>query len=121
MLWENKSLGTHAFDSRHCDVYAFLIKSDIIKLINSTWGLIRFNYGWQLYARRIVIQRGNEISFLIIAVLNTELKNISEVFRASLVAQWLGVRLPMQGTRVRALVREDPTCCRAARLVRHNC
>ena len=33
--------------------------------------------------------------------------------RASLVVQWLRIRLPMQGTRVRALVREDPTCCRA--------
>ena len=29
--------------------------------------------------------------------------------RCSLVAQWLRIRLPMQGTRVRALVREDPT------------
>ena len=29
--------------------------------------------------------------------------------RASLVAQWLGVCLPMQGTRVRALVWKDPT------------
>ena len=29
--------------------------------------------------------------------------------RASLVAQWLRIHLPMQGTRVRALVREDPT------------
>ena len=29
---------------------------------------------------------------------------------ASLVAQWLRIRLPMQGTRVRALVRDDPTC-----------
>ena len=29
---------------------------------------------------------------------------------ASLVAQWLRVCLPMQGTRVRALVWEDPTC-----------
>ena len=28
----------------------------------------------------------------------------------SLVAQWLRILLPMQGTRVRALVREDPTC-----------
>ena len=28
----------------------------------------------------------------------------------SLVAQWLRIRLPMQGTRVRALVWEDPTC-----------
>ena len=26
---------------------------------------------------------------------------------ASLVAQWLRIRLPMQGTRVRALVREN--------------
>ena len=39
---------------------------------------------------------------------------------ASLVAQWLGIRLPVQGTRVRALVREDPTCCRATKPVRHN-
>ena len=30
--------------------------------------------------------------------------------RASLVAQWLRTRLPMQGTRVRAPVWEDPTC-----------
>ena len=28
---------------------------------------------------------------------------------ASLVAQWLRIRLPMQGTRVQALVCEDPT------------
>lgn len=46
-------------------MYAFLIMSDIIRLINSAWGLIRFNYGWQLCTRRIVIQRGNKISFLI--------------------------------------------------------
>ena len=40
--------------------------------------------------------------------------------RASLVAQWLRVCLPMQGTRVRALVWEDPTCRGAARPVSHN-
>ena len=28
----------------------------------------------------------------------------------SLVAQWLGIRLPMQATRVQSLVQEDPTC-----------
>ena len=39
---------------------------------------------------------------------------------ASLVAQWLRIRLPVQGTRVRALVREDPTCRRAAKPMRHN-
>ena len=39
---------------------------------------------------------------------------------ASLVAQWLRVCLPIQGTRVRALVWEDPTCHRATRPVSHN-
>ena len=40
--------------------------------------------------------------------------------RASLVAQWLRIRLPMQGTRVRALVWEDPTCRGATKPVSHN-
>ena len=40
--------------------------------------------------------------------------------RTSLVAQWLRIRLPMQGTRVRDLVREDPTCHGATKPVRHN-
>ena len=38
----------------------------------------------------------------------------------SLVAQWLRSRLPMQGTRVQALVREDPTCRGAPKPIRHN-
>ena len=38
----------------------------------------------------------------------------------SLVAQWLRIRLPMQGTWVRALVREDPTCHGATKPVSHN-
>ena len=40
---------------------------------------------------------------------------------ASLVAQWLRICLPMQGTRVRALVWEDPTCHGPTRPVSHNC
>ena len=39
---------------------------------------------------------------------------------ASLAAQWLRVCLPMQGTWVRALVWEDPTCRGATRPVSHN-
>ena len=39
---------------------------------------------------------------------------------ASRVAQWLRICLPMQGTRVRALVWEDPTCRGAAGPVSHN-
>ena len=41
-------------------------------------------------------------------------------FGASLVAQWLRIRLPMQGTWVRSLVQEDPTCRGATKPVRHN-
>ena len=43
-----------------------------------------------------------------------------KAYRAYLVAQWVGVRLPVQGTRVRALVWEDPTCRGATSPVRHN-
>ena len=48
------------------------------------------------------------------------IKNQKISFRAPLVAQWLRIRLPMQGTRVRALVWEDPTCHGATKPVRHK-
>ena len=44
----------------------------------------------------------------------------NKVNRASLVAQWLRIRLPMQGTRVQALVWEGPACRGATRPVSHN-
>ena len=50
----------------------------------------------------------------------TVLYSRKEHNRASLVAQWLRIHLPMQGTRVRGLVREDPTCRGATNPVRHN-
>ena len=40
--------------------------------------------------------------------------------RTPLVVQWLRICLPMQGTRVRALVWEDPTCRGATKPVHHN-
>ena len=43
-----------------------------------------------------------------------------ETYRTSLVAQWLRIHLPMQGTQVRALAREDPTCHGATKPVCHN-
>ena len=36
------------------------------------------------------------------------------------MAQWLRIRLPVQGTQVQALVWEDPTCRGAAKPVCHN-
>ena len=44
----------------------------------------------------------------------------SESVGTSLVAQWLRICLPMQGTQVQALVREDPTCRGATKPMRHN-
>ena len=41
-------------------------------------------------------------------------------FRTSLVAQWLKIHLPVQGSWVRALVWEDPTCCGATKPICHN-
>ena len=47
-------------------------------------------------------------------------KEIKIAHRASLVVQWLRIHLPTQGTRVWALIREDPTCHGATKPVRHN-
>ena len=41
-------------------------------------------------------------------------------FRTSLVVQWLRIHLPVQGTWVRSLVQEDPTCRGATKPMRHN-
>ena len=56
---------------------------------------------------------------MIIYVLNNTALNLIRK-RASLVVQWLRVCLPVQGTRVRALVWEDPACRGAAGPVSHS-
>ena len=38
----------------------------------------------------------------------------------SLVPEWLRIHLPIQGTGVQSLVREDPICCRATKPVHLN-
>ena len=52
------------------------------------------------------------------AVWLTHIKMLST--GTSPVAQWLRIHLPMQGTRVWSLVREDPTCRRATKPASHN-
>ena len=49
-----------------------------------------------------------------------ERKKENEGVRTSLVAQWLRIRLPMQGTRVWSLVQEVPTCHGGTKPVHHN-
>ena len=58
-------------------------------------------------------------SYLLLGIFSIE-KRENKNKRASLVAQWLRICLLMQGTRVRALVWEDPTCRRAAGPVSRN-
>ena len=56
--------------------------------------------------------------------LSNRIEKIQETFKKELegfpVGQCLRICLPMQGTQVRALVWEDPTCRRAAGTVSHN-
>ena len=52
--------------------------------------------------------------------LHTEQMAQKYVLGTSQVAQWLRIRLSIQGTRVQSLVWEDPTCCGATKPVRHN-
>ena len=49
--------------------------------------------------------------------LNLEVKKALGTF---LVVWWLRIHLPVQGTRVQSLVREDPTCLGAAKPVHHK-
>ena len=48
------------------------------------------------------------------------MKSSRTAVRTSLVAQWIRFRLPMQGTLVRSLLWEDPTCCRATKSMYHS-
>ena len=51
---------------------------------------------------------------------NEKVSFLKQIVGTSLVAQWLRVHLPVQGTRFRALVWEDPTCRRATKRMCHN-
>ena len=77
--------------------------------------------GW----RKIFHANGNQkkagVAILISNKIDFKIENITrDKEGVSLVMQWLRIRLPMQGTRVRALVREDPTCHGETKPVCHN-
>ena len=72
----------------------------------------------QLSGETILPSRGNIFIFTTSSA-KDQWKDKKPYTEASLVAQWLGIRLPVQGTRVWALVREDPTCRGAT--VCHSC
>ena len=64
------------------------------------------------------ILKAKEILFYFVFAVSLNIKIIKGGL--PLVTQWLRVRLPMQGTWVQALVREDPTCRRATKPMCHN-
>ena len=49
-------------------------------------------------------------------------KRLSQEFGSgtSLVAEWIRIQLPVQGTGVQSLVKEDPTACEATKSVCHS-
>ena len=71
---------------------------------------------------KIILQnyRQTDLTLTPCRSINFKDKTIKSSSRASLVAQWLRICLPMQGTRVQALVWEDPTCHGATGPVSHN-
>ena len=65
-------------------------------------------------------EKTDKLDFIKIKNFYASKNTIKNVERASLVAQWLRICLPMQGTRVRALVWEDPTCRGATKPVSYS-
>ena len=80
--------------------------------------------GWGRDRHAFCFQKGawtHAISLLLSAPINYgKYIHFKDRTGASLVAQWLRIRLPMQGTRGQALVPEDPTCRGATKPVRYN-
>ena len=77
--------------------------------------------GYATLAIKLSVNRHHNLYFFKIWILlNSSSWLIINARGASLVVQWLRIHLPIQGTRVRALVREKPTCCRATKPVCHN-
>ena len=75
-----------------------------------------------LYSPRKYKKIVNEYVILKLTEETNGIKNVQSKQKqgASLVAQWLRICLPMQGTWAQALVWEDPTCHRATKPMRHN-
>ena len=77
------------------------------------------------YQSPLVLKHGSKEKYLLDLSDFMTKKNVryfikNFILGASLVAQWLRICLLMQGSRVRALVWEDPTCRGATGPVSHN-
>ena len=60
------------------------------------------------------------VSISIVSQWIDSLYSFKSYYRTSLLTQWLGICLPVQGSWVRFLVWEDSTCCRETKLMCHK-
>ena len=67
-----------------------------------------------------ILKNWTSLKLRISALWETLFRGLKTGHRASPVVQWLRICLSMHGTRVQALVREDPTCLGTTKPVRHN-
>ena len=93
------------------------------KVWKKVWTVYMISYWPQMLSRNTVSGRRRESQCLAQPGLNRPMwhsRQQKNALGASLVAQWLRICLPVQGTRVRALVREHPTCRGATEPVCHD-
>ena len=90
---------------------------EVAKLVASEW-VISYPSPWSQETRPVGTQRLSWYYELhncqqgkICALESTGIKHFP---------QWIRIQLPMQGTRVWSLIREDPTCFRATKSVHHH-
>ena len=84
------------------------------KLIQPLWRTV-----WR-FLKKLKIELPYDPAIPLLGIYPEETIIQKDTCRASPVLQWLRVRLSMQGTWVRALVREDPSCRGAAGPVSHG-
>ena len=84
------------------------------KLIQPLWRTV-----WR-FLKKLTVELPYDPAIPLLGIYPEKTTIQKDTCRTSLVAQWLRICLPMQGTRARALVQEDPTCHRATKPASHN-
>ena len=91
-------------------------ESQVYKTKYAYSSLVSISYLLQPYFFLCLIGNHLFLNFIFILLLFT----LKVTYRTSLVVQWMGIHLPMQGIQVQSLVREDFTCHGSTKPVWHN-